>query len=555
MAQSNKLSGVLGYVDSMLLAGDIRNADSALTTLEQNGKALKQASKSQQLLAAYLRAKLYSRKGDAKNEGAILLKIADEAEQENLSYLACRIRLALAGTREYYQDWQLCRANLSKALQLIQQHGFDSLYGKYYLRLSSYYRVTGKADSALHFIRIGVPFAEKSGDAVVLSDTYLVLGMLLSRKKPQEAIAHYLSANTVYKQIKDYNNVANIYNNISGLYSNNQNIKKALLYNDSALLVAETQQLNLSEFYRPWLRRSKIFETLKQYDSAYYYYKKYSEASIEQMIVKDGIELKKITEQYESDKKEATIKSKNNWLFFSTTIAALITIALILLYLQNRKIKKQNKTINTQVTELSKLLSHKNILLAEVQHRVKNNLLQMQSLLDIQEESAGHNTLEEVIRENKNRIESMVLLQKKINNMESLSEVDGESYLCELARLVEESYRKSNQHITLHVSCSLGNISMNIAMPLGLIMVELISNSFKHAFKNRNTGNIYIVASDDSLTQKNKLAYRDDGIGFDFHNTVSKGLGFELIRGFTNQINGRIEATHNNSGSSLFIYF
>lgn len=97
-------------------------------------------------------------------------------------------------------------------------------------------------------------------------------------------------------------------------------------------------------------------------------------------------------------------------------------------------------------------------------------------------------------------------------------------------------------------------MSITKALPLGLIVVELVSNSMKHAFKNQPHGLINIEVSHDEITKKSCLHYIDNGVGFDFINVETKGLGVEIMKGLIDQLNGTIE-TQYKKGFELKVCF
>src|SRR5690606_4067013 len=113
-------------------------------------------------------------------------------------------------------------------------------------------------------------------------------------------------------------------------------------------------------------------------------------------------------------------------------------------------------------------------------------------ILEIQKESVDFNNMDELIRGNQNRIHSMALLHKKLNVHENADVVDLERYVSELFQLVKESYDNDKKKISLHVQCDVKSMSIEKALPIGLIITELVSNSMKHAFKRRNVGIIRI---------------------------------------------------------------
>jgi two-component sensor histidine kinase len=267
-------------------------------------------------------------------------------------------------------------------------------------------------------------------------------------------------------------------------------------------------------------------------------------------VVQNHIEAQK--KKYQNDKKEATIKSKNKQMFLIGSLLGIIAFGSVLLYRKNRQINKQNKTINRQVLDLTKTLEQRQMLLSELQHRVKNNLQHVISILEIQKESVDFNNIDELIRGNQNRIHSMALLHKKLNVAENANIVDFKKYVTELAELVKESYDNHKKKVQLYVNCEIEKISIEKALPVGLIITELVSNSMKHAFKKQHIGIINIKITNDE--SKSKLYYSDNGIGFDFHKLSEKGIGQEIIKGLIDQLDGSIK-TNQNNGFELMIYF
>ena len=303
----------------------------------------------------------------------------------------------------------------------------------------------------------------------------------------------------------------------------------------------------------------RYYSALKDYKKAYYYSDslysiKYKVDSLfnglEVQVAQNKIEAR--DKQYQNDRKEATIQSKNKQMLLIGSLLGVIIIASIMLFRQNRKINSRNKIINRQLAELSKTLDQKQVLLSELQHRVKNNLQHVISILEIQKESVDFNNIDELIRGNQNRIHSMALLHKKLNLSDNANEVELKRYVTELSELVKESYDNHKKKINLNINCEMEKISIEKALPIGLIIVELVSNSMKYAFKKRNIG---IINIDLTKNEKgNLLYYSDNGDGFDFEKVNEKGLGLEIIKGLIDQIDGTVE-TKTENGFELIIHF
>ncbi|KAB7730351.1 hypothetical protein F5984_14435 [Rudanella paleaurantiibacter] len=233
----------------------------------------------------------------------------------------------------------------------------------------------------------------------------------------------------------------------------------------------------------------------------------------------------------------------------------------VVLFHNNRQKQKgnavllaKNREISRQKDEIAKTAEQKQILLSELQHRVKNNLQYVISLLEIQKESVSFSTIDDLIRNNQNRIHSIALLHKKLNVDEGVKDVDLKRYVTELAELVKDSYDTRETHVSLFTTCEIDTLSIAKALPLGLIIVELISNSMKHAFANQPDGLINIEIKQQKNTKTNYLGYIDNGTGFDFNQLQTKGLGIEIIKGLIDQLNGRVE-TRSTKGFELKLYF
>jgi two-component system, sensor histidine kinase PdtaS len=199
-------------------------------------------------------------------------------------------------------------------------------------------------------------------------------------------------------------------------------------------------------------------------------------------------------------------------------------------------------TLRKQVeTRLRTSLHEKEILLQEVHHRVKNNLQVIASLLRLQASSIADPALHGLFRDSQNRVYAMALVHEQLYQVPDLAHVDFTVYLRELAGRVVRSYMTQNAGIELTFDTDEAvALDIDTAIPLGLILTELVSNSVKHAFRDGKLGTITIGlhAQADIVT----LTVRDDGVGlpeaFDLQMTGS--LGLQLVGDLTEQLGGTI---------------
>lgn len=189
--------------------------------------------------------------------------------------------------------------------------------------------------------------------------------------------------------------------------------------------------------------------------------------------------------------------------------------------------------------KLENALKEKQILLKEVHHRSKNNLQILSSILNLHKGRTDDSNVIDVIEECKNSIQSLALAHECLYKSDDFSKIDFAEYLKQFCAYFK-NYVSSNEKITIELDLKSTYISMDKAITSGLILSEILVNSFKYAFKGIEKGvvKVKLVANQDLLT----LSVSDNGIGFsnqvDFQNTDS--LGLELIRILVEQLEGKI---------------
>ncbi|WP_215240650.1 sensor histidine kinase [Dyadobacter helix] len=498
------------------------------------------------------KAILHALNGDHHKGLLIALEALNEAETYKISdkiYNSCWV---IAIMYEVGGDFETCKKYLDKAYQVYKNNKLDNVYSSYCTRVSSYYNRMNKQDSAIYYAYQGLEYAKKYNNVREERDAYLLLGSSLPDNRYRESVKYRSLAAGKFVEIKDFTSAASQLTEAAALLFKHHHITEAFVYSDSAFSVLK----NTKAYVNPhvYQTRGQLFEAIGNMDSAYYYFKKYHGTYVAELGKMETAEIKKINEQYQNDRKEEVIKDKNQQMIFIASLLAVIVAASVLLIRKNRKINSQNEIISKQVEELMRTVEQKQVLLSELQHRVKNNLQHVISILEIQKESVDFNNIDELIRGNQNRVHSIALLHKKLNMAESVNDVDLKKYVLDLSELVKESYDSYRKKISLNVTCEIEKISIEKARSLGLIIVELISNSMKHAFRKQPVGIIHIVLTRETDIQKNKLYYADNGVGFDFTMTSAKGLGMEIIKGLIGQLDASVESSQSN-GFELTLYF
>jgi len=212
----------------------------------------------------------------------------------------------------------------------------------------------------------------------------------------------------------------------------------------------------------------------------------------------------------------------------------------------------ENKAIQVH---LANSLDEKELLIKEVHHRVKNNMQVISSLLSIQAEGAGDEVYFNMLNESQQRIKSMALIHETLYQSEDLLRIDFQEYIETLTTSLNRSY--SVPGVSVHVDVKVENVLLDLetAVPCGLVINELVSNSLKHAFHGKQgvgVIDINFVTNDSSYD----LRIADNGIGLpdDFDPTKSISMGMEIVSILTKQLEGEL-SSYNDNGAVFEIKF
>jgi two-component sensor histidine kinase len=246
----------------------------------------------------------------------------------------------------------------------------------------------------------------------------------------------------------------------------------------------------------------------------------------------------------------------------NVTIGGIVLVVIIagLLYRQSRLRKRHNKTITGQnelITHknelLQKLVAEKDWLLKEINHRVKNNLHMVISLLESQAIYLENDDALKAMETSKHRIFSMSLIHQKLYQSEDVKTIDMSVYLPELVNYLCDSF-DAGKYIHFNLEVEPVQLSISQAIPLALVLNEAITNSVKYAFPNNRRGEINIKMR--QTGENIELVIMDNGVGMvkATDDTDIDSLGLKLMRGLIKEISGQIQF-ENNNGTIITITF
>ena len=212
-------------------------------------------------------------------------------------------------------------------------------------------------------------------------------------------------------------------------------------------------------------------------------------------------------------------------------------------------------TERKKALELIKTSLHeKEVLLKEIHHRVKNNMQVITSLLSLQSRAIGDGQALAVFQDSQNRVKSMALIHETLYQSKDLSRINFAEYLQKLVAHVSRSYRLRPDAVRISVQVNDISLPIDTAVPCGLIINELASNSLKYAFPGETKGEIKITF--DRTDTHFVLRVADTGIGLpaDFDPEKGRSLGMKLVRMLTTQLCGELEC-RNGVGTTFEIRF
>jgi two-component sensor histidine kinase len=242
-----------------------------------------------------------------------------------------------------------------------------------------------------------------------------------------------------------------------------------------------------------------------------------------------------------------------NLVFISLIFTLLGFAGLVYAYLKSiknqRLIAEQKHIIETSLVE-------KDSLLKEIHHRVKNNLQMVSSLLSLQTKNTRSKAAIEALEEGKTRVKAMALIHQKLYQNDDLSVIEMQGYIESLINSVQSVFKKGGHNINITIDAEGVELDIDRAIPFGLILNELVSNSFKYAFpEDDDDGKIYIHIRKNG--EHGFFEYTDNGIGLpeDSEERADSSMGIRLMNRLVNQLQSTLNIDKTSDGVRFWFNF
>lgn len=208
---------------------------------------------------------------------------------------------------------------------------------------------------------------------------------------------------------------------------------------------------------------------------------------------------------------------------------------------QNQELLQSLSDLRQREEELLAAVAEKEVLLKEVYHRVKNNLQIISSLVSLKARKTADPAIRQELEDVRSRIHSLSILHEKLYQSDDLSRIDLSGYVRDLCSHLRQSFLAKGEGLELTVTADPVSMSLDVAIQIGLLVNEIVTNAFKHAFPKGGTGKIQVglhVVEDERLV----LRVSDNGIGIEEPmGKAGASLGMNLIRALSSRVDGILE--------------
>lgn len=461
------------------------------------------------------------------------------------------LHLILARMYEKVEDEVRTKNNLLIAKSYVTKETSQNSLLNWNIRMASYHRVFADKDSALIYAKRALKF-----DGNEKGSAYFLISFL--EKDFKLRVENLEVATQIYKKKKDDKALAFMYINFYNLYAKKGFEKIGKKYIDSSGAIAKTlDQNDLKEYYFESL--SSYHENARNLDSAIYYRKQAYSWAIKNVNQRSSDKIYYVNRKFQNEKLQDSLKviktelnsknqisklyrRKNEYKnFLIITIILFLIAALIFLFYQlknKRKIEKDAKIIHKTNEKLLKTIEYNSVLEKELQHRVKNNLALILSVISFQIDEIDDKFFKSKFITLKNRISAVALVHERYLNKSSENLSSNQSVNDSINEIVHSLIDIQKHQISFKCEIEHLFFPIEFMMPLGILINELVSNTLKHA---ETTGKKEIFLKIIKIEKEVLITYSDNGHYFASTSNQEERLGMFIIKSMIIQLNGNYE--------------
>jgi two-component system, sensor histidine kinase PdtaS len=476
------------------------------------------------------------------------IRIKEKAKDERgLQQSYNNIAIVYKRTQQYQNSLEYFR----KANLLAKQFNNKAGLGYNYANMADLYLILHKKDSVPALYEMSLSAFAATEDKAGLGFAYHNYGNFLQEHQQLDKAEEMLQkALAIRKETKSPYDIASTMNVMGALLTKKGKTKEAedLLMQSLAMLKDENS-VRQKDAYK---HLAEHYKATGNYEEAYKYQAGYiamtdtlaNENEVTTMLrTQSQYEVEKRDAQLELAKKDKALQelsvSKKDQQLIYLGIALVLALLLSGVLFFNYRNKKQHAIVlenkNTQIETL----------IRELHHRVKNNLQVVSGLLSLQSSRMEDDKARQAMDEGRTRVDAMAMIHQKLYMDKDLAAVDIKDYLENLTASLAGSFGYSKQHIETSVAMPQISLDIDMAIPIGLIVNELVTNAFKHAFSNTAQPKIKINLTRNEDGSMN-LNVSDNGSGILMDTDTSKSFGMKLVHTLVTQLNGTMQQQQHN---------
>lgn len=430
-------------------------------------------------------------------------------------------------------------------------------------------------DSTLYYAFLGLELAndeESYYTRALLLNEIAFTKARMGTVADEEIIDYYNKAIAIVLDKEHFLDFMLMNNNLAYYYMGKNEYEKALPILLKPLKMAEVNSWNfgLEANYR---RLSQTYAALGQMEKSYEYRQKSYEIQLINLANKSAIAVEDLSATYDKKVAEENLRkqelatlnaekeARDNRRALIVTILVsffFLSLALLSFTLYKRNKKKTQELANQQMLleesndHLKNALDQTKVLYRELNHRVKNNLSVLSSLVFLQESGEKDSDQQKVYETLRFRIQSIALVHENLYAYNEALKINFQEYLGQLIPNIAKA-QDTGKSIEYDIKCEELTLEMDEAVPIAIIINELITNSLKHAFQNKSNGKITLIMEFEE--QKRIIYYKDNGNGFDLSEKPidPKSLGMRLIKLLAKQLKSVLTYEGSENGASFRI--
>ena len=574
-SQACKLAQEIGYAkgesDSYLRMGNAHNFkgqydsaaaayESAYQIFQKLDQPLKMAKALNNLGLIYRYMADYPRSIDYFIKALDLKKKYGSRNDVAVGYQNLGIIYAITGEHEVAEPY------ISDAAEIFRQQGDSAKYYSTLIDLSSLLRESGQYARSKTELTKALNYHRRKNNKTSIAICIYNMGYTSDLEENyEESIGHYSEAKQLFNELGNKVRLVGCILRLGRAYSETKNWGKAEAELKEGLDITSTLN-SPAQRYKLHLLLAEVYASTNRYAEAYLQRINYEEVKDSLSEEEQQVKILELTKKYEkelgrreiaeltaqNDKSELAARKKKVQNYILWGVIIIVAQLAWLFYSRARNKQRMNAALREKNQVIQHSLDEKEVLLREIHHRVQNNLQFVSSLLNLQARRIKDQKTVDVLKECKLRIQSMALIHQKLYQEERLNGINIHNYTSKLLESLVNTYNVDLSAVNTRLEVDDILLNINTAIPIGLILNELITNAFKYAFDGSKQGELLIEIKKEGAGLIMKVNDNGPGLPPDFDSDKQSSFGLKLVSSLSKKLHADL-SFNNEGGTSVII--